>query len=53
MVCAVASGWLFDRTQNYDLPFLVVGAMGTAGGAIAAVVVVLDRLAKQRRGTSS
>ena len=42
------TGWIFDVTGNYNLPFLVVGVMATVGGAMALAVFVINR--RQRLG---
>ena len=37
-VCLLISGWLFDITQNYDIPLLVSGIIQIVGGLILLLI---------------
>ena len=45
------SGFLYDVTGNYDIPFYVTGSMQVIGGVILCVVAVLHK--KRTRTTDN
>ena len=43
LVHALFSGWLFDITQDYDVPYYVAGGVQIAGGLLVLGMYVIRR----------
>ena len=43
------TGWIYDVTKNYDIPFFAFGTMMVFGGALIFLAYLMDR--KKRRNS--
>ncbi len=43
-----SSGFLFDRTRDYNLPFIVTGLVQLVGGLIGLVAFFMTRCCRRR-----